>query len=222
MRHVGALGAMAGVIATVIITMREFVTGARAVGRARGVPAVQAVPSLFGRDPRRYGGYLAHLGVAVMAIAVVGSTVYRSQERAVLAPGESFEVRGYTFTYERLTSRQPGVNGIEMEVLANLTVTKGGREVALMQPGRRFFTNFPAQSTGIVALDETLTRDLYVFLQSWNAESVAEIHAFVNPLIMWLWIGGGIYVAGALLAYDDPARVRRTRDVPTSAAAEHA
>ena len=222
MRHAGALASTAGVIATVIVTLREFATGAQAVGRASGVPAVRAGLSLFGRDPRRYGGYLVHLGVAVMAVAVIGSTVYRSQERAVLAPGESFEVRGYTFTYERLSSREPGVNGIEMEVYANLTVTKDGREVALMQPGRRFFTNFPAQSTGIVALDETLTRDLYVFLQGWNAESVAEIHAFVNPLIMWLWIGGGIYVAGAVLAYDDPARVRRPLAVAAPAGAQQA
>ncbi len=208
MRHVGALAATCSAIALAIVTLREFVAGARAVGRARRVPAVQAAPSLFGRDPRRYGGYLVHLGVAVMAVAVVGSTIYREQARAVLAPGESFEARGYTFTYERLTSREPGVNGIELEVYADIRVTKDGREVALMRPGRRFFSNFPEQPTGIVALDESLTRDLYLFVQGWNADGVAEVHVFVNPLIMWLWIGGGIYIAGGLLAYG-PTRVRR-------------
>ena len=208
MRHAGALAAIGGAIAVALVTLREYVAGARAAGHARGVPALQAAPSLFGRDPRRYGGYLVHLGVAVMAVAVVGSTIYREQARAVLAPGESFEARGYTFTYERLTSRQPGVNGIELEVYADVRVTKDGREVTLMQPGRRFFSNFPEQPTGIVALDESLTRDLYLFVQGWNTDGVAEIHAFVNPLIMWLWIGGGIYVAGGLLAYG-PARARR-------------
>jgi len=208
MRHFGALAATGGAIAVALVTSREYVASARAVGRARGVTALQAAPSLFGRDPRRYGGYFVHLGVAVMAIAVVGSTIYREQARAVLAPGESFGARGYTFTYERLTSREPGVNGIELEVYADIRVTEGGNEVALMQPGRRFFTNFPEQPTGIVALDESLTRDLYLFVQGWNADGVAEVHAFVNPLVMWLWIGGGVYVAGGLLAYG-PARVRR-------------
>ncbi len=51
---------------------------------------------------------------------------------------------------------------------------------------------------------------------------MAEIHAFVNPLIMWLWIGGGIYVAGALLAYDDPVRARRTLTVAAPAEAQQA
>ena len=218
MRHIGALAATGGAIAVVLVTLREFVAGARAVGRARGVPAVQAAPSLFGRDPRRYGGYLVHLGVAVMAVAVVGSTIYREQARAVLAPGESFEARGYTFTYERLTSREPGVNGIELEVYADIRVTKDGREVALMRPGRRFFSNFPEQPTGIVALDESLTRDLYLFVQGWNADGVAEVHAFVNPLIMWLWIGGGIYIAGGLLAYGPSrARQRVTASAPAKA-----
>ena len=208
-RHAAALAALAAVVAVFVVTVREFAMSARAVGKARGVPAERAVFALFGRDPRRYGGYLAHLGVAVMAVAVVGSTIYRAQDRAVLAPGESFEVRGYTFTYEGLTSQEPGINGIELEVYANVTVTKNGNEVAVMQPGRRFFSNFPGQSSGIVALDETLTRDLYLFVQGWDAQSTAEIHAFVNPLIMWLWIGGGVYVAGALIAYDDPGRRRR-------------
>lgn len=209
MRHVEALAATSAAIAIGLVTLREYVAGARAVGRARGVSALQAAPSLFARDPRRYGGYLVHLGVAVMAVAVVGSTIYRAQERAVLAPGESFEARGYTFTYEGLSSRSPGVNGIELEAYADVRVTKGGREVALLHPGRRFFSNFPEQPTGIVALDESLTRDLYLFVQGWNADGVAEIHAFVNPLIMWLWIGGGIYVAGGLLAYGpSPARRR--------------
>lgn len=209
MRHVEALAATSASIGLVLVTLREFVAGARAVGRARGVSLLQATPTLFGRDSRRYGGYLVHLGVAVMAVAVVGSTIYRAQERAVLAPGESFEARGYTFTYERLTSREPGVNGIELEVYADVRVTKDDHQVALMQPGRRFFSNFPEQPTGIVALDESLTRDLYLFVQGWNADGVAEIHAFVNPLIMWLWIGGGIYVAGGLLAYG-PSRLRRS------------
>ncbi len=222
MRNAAALAATAGAVSIVAVTAIEFALGARAVGHARGVTALQALPSLFGRDPRRYGGYLAHIGVAIMAVAVVGSTVYRAQARGVLAPGESFEVAGYTFTYDRLNSRQPGVNGIETEVFADITVTKGDREVASMQPGRRFFTNFPDQSTGVVALDESLTRDLYLFIQGWNADGVAEIHAFVNPLIMWLWIGGGIYVAGALLAYDDPARARRPLSVTVPAEAQQA
>lgn len=222
MRHASALAATGAAAGIVIITVLEFTAGARAVGRARGVPAVRALPSLFGRDPRRYGGYLAHIGIAVMAIAVVGSTIYRAQERAVLAPGESFAVRGYTFTYDRLNSRQPGVNGIETEVFADVAVTKDGRDVALMQPARRFFTNFPGQSTGVVALDENLSRDLYLFVQGWDANGVVELHAFVNPLIMWLWIGGGIYVAGALLAYDDPARARRPLAVAAPVEAQQA
>ncbi len=81
------------------------------------------------------------------------------------------------------------------------------------------FTNFPQQPTGIVALDSSLRDDLYVFVQGWDANGVAEFHVFVNPLITWLWIGGAVYVIGGLIAFA-PVRVqaaeRREVAAPTA------
>ncbi|MGE3858018.1 MAG: heme lyase CcmF/NrfE family subunit [Dehalococcoidia bacterium] len=193
------------------VTLREYFVAARGLRAARGGSWPGAVLGVFGRDPRRAGGYLVHLGVAIMAVAVVGSTVYQVQTRHVVSPGESFAVSGYTFTYEDLVARRPGVNGIEVEGLTRLQVTRDGDPVATLEPGRRCFTNFPDQPTAIVALDTSLTRDLYVFTQGWDEDRRAEIQVFVNPLIAWLWIGGGVYALGGLLAFGvvrrEPVRV---------------
>ncbi|MGE0229156.1 MAG: heme lyase CcmF/NrfE family subunit [Dehalococcoidia bacterium] len=196
-----ALAGTSSAIVLLYVTLREYFLGARGAKVARNAGWISAFGGLFGRDRRRYGGYLVHIGFAVMAIAIVGSNVYQEQVRTAVAPGESFEAGGRTLTYLGLRERPGTANGIETEIVAPVRVSKDGKEVAYLEPGRRLFENFPQQPTGIVAVDTTLRDDLYVFVQGWDANGVAEFHVFVNPLIMWLWIGGAVYVVGGLIAF---------------------
>src|SRR5690606_7191444 len=101
-------------------------------------------------------------------------------------PGETFEAGGYTMRFEDLVVRRPGVDGIDIEVVAQVTVMDGDRVVARMEPGRRVFTNFPDQPTAIVDVQGNLLRDLYVFVQGWDQDRLTELQVFVNPLQQWL------------------------------------
>ena len=94
-------------------------------------------------------------------------------------------------------------------MLASLTVRRDGETVTTLAPGRRFFRNFPEQPMAMVDVDSGWREDIYVFLQGWDEEGVAEINAFVNPLMVWLWIGAGIYVLGGIVVFaPQPARER--------------
>ena len=215
MRDRFALAGTVAAIALLYVTAREFALGARAVRAASGRHWGAALLALFERDRRRYGGYVVHLGLAVMAIAVVASNVYQEHVRAVVAPGESFTVGRYTLDYEGLAERRGTANGIETEVVAQLTVRRGDDVVGTLEPGRRFFRNFPTQPLAKVDIETGLREDLYVFLQGWDDAGVAEISAFVNPLMLWLWVGAGLYVAGGLVVFAPqraPQPVRR--DLP--------
>ncbi|MSQ30989.1 MAG: heme lyase CcmF/NrfE family subunit [Dehalococcoidia bacterium] len=227
---VGALGmheplalAATSAAATIgYVTAREVAVGARGLRAARAVSWPAALLGLLERDPRRYGGFLVHLGVAIIAVAVVGSMGYQQQTRARIAPGESFEAGGYTFRYVDLVARRPGVNGIEVEGLTIIDVERDGRRVATLRPGRRFFSNFPEQPIAIVAVDSDLRRDVYLFVQGWDAQKRAEIQVFINPLVAWLWIGGGVYTLGGLLAFGAVGRrepVRALDAAPGAASA---
>jgi cytochrome c-type biogenesis protein CcmF len=201
MRDPFALIATVAAIALAVVTAREFVLGARGMRTASGHSWWSSFTALFARDQRRYGGYLVHLGIAVMAVAVVGSTIYQQQLRHTVAPGDSFEAGGRTLTYEGLRERTGLANGVQREIIAPLTVSRDGEDIGRLTPGRRQFTNFPQQPTAIVDLNSTWRDDLYVFVQGWDDEGVAEFHVFVNPLIVWLWIGAAVYVAGGILAW---------------------
>ena len=158
-----------------------------------------------------------HVGVAIMAIAIIATSVYREQVRVVVSPGDTFEAGNYTMQFEDLVSYAPGVNGIDVEVVARVGVYRDGELVTTMEPGRRFFTNFADQPTAIVAVQGTLMRDLYVFVQGWDAERLTEIQVFINPLQQWLWIGGMIYAVGGLLAFAPFRSSRRVEvEVPTT------
>lgn len=196
-----ALAGAASAVLLVYVTLREYVLGTRGARAATGASWPAAFFGLFDRDRRRYGGYLVHLGVAILAVAIIGSNIYQEQVRTAVAPGESFEAGGRTLTYAGLRERPGTSNGVETEIVAPVTVTRDGKEVAYLEPGRRIFRNFPEQPTGIVAVDSSLRDDLYVFVQGWDADGVAEFHVFVNPLISWLWVGGAVYVVGGLIAF---------------------
>ena len=201
MRDPFALAAVTSALTLVAVTVREFALGARGAHAARGGPWPASVSALFARDPRRYGGYVVHLGVALMAVAVVGSTIYQQQVRVTLAPGESFEVGGRRLSYDGLAERKGLVNGVQTDVVAPLLVSRDGAVIGELEPGRRLFRNFPQQPTAVVALQSSWLDDLYVFVQGWDDNEVAEFQVFVNPLIVWLWIGCALYIAGGVLAW---------------------
>ena len=218
-----ALAGMSAGIVLISVTLREFVLGASGASRATGQFWPLALLGLFARDQRRYGGYLVHIGIGVMAIAIVGSSIYQEQVRVVVAPGETFELGDYTIRYDGLTERPRNSDGIESEVIANLVIFRGDREVGTLDPGRRFFTNFPQQPMARVAIKTSLREDLYIFVQGWDPQGVAEFNGFVNPLMAWLWIGAGIYTLGGLIAFmPRPVEVPQRVAIPDSGAAQRA
>ena len=218
MRDPFALAAVSAALLVGYVTVREYFLGARGAQRASGGGWTAAFVGLFERDRRRYGGYLVHLGIAVMAVAIVGSNIYQVQVRRTVAPGESFEVGDYTIAYEDLRRRPGTANGVESETVAVLRVTEGGAEVARLEPGRRTFRNFPGQPMAIVAVETRLLEDLYVFVQGWDENGVAEFNAFVNPLMLWLWVGAAVYTFGGVIAFAPvPARAPARRELPAGA-----
>jgi cytochrome c-type biogenesis protein CcmF len=220
MRDPFAVATASASVAVGFVTAREYVIGARGARAARGGGGLTSWPGaflgLFERDHRRYGGYLVHAGVAVIAVAAMASNVYQQQTRVTVAPGESFEFAGTTFTNEGMFQRQGIANGIDSEAIVPLSMSRDGRVVGRIEPGRRFFANFSGQPMTIVGLRSTLKRDVYAFVEGWDDQGVAQVQVFVNPLMAWLWIGGALYIVGGLLAF---APVRAASTVRHEAAA---
>lgn len=174
----------------------EFVREAAARWRS-GENPVLAPGRVIGKSRRRYGSYLVHLSIVILLAAITGSSVYKTERMVALNRGEAITVGSYTLTYE----------GLQFETLpdkelarATLRVMQGGHQRVVLSPELNFHRNAKQQVSEVAVLS-TLKEDLYVALVGWEpyGEQVA-FQIMINPLVVWLWIGGGVMVAGAVIA----------------------
>ena len=191
---IGILGLSTFVL---VVMGDEVVRGARSRARSRGEALPVAVIRLATRNRRRYGGYLAHVGICVMGVAIAVSATLGSDRTATLAPGESVSLGSYVLTYDRLVTEPLASDRRVVETRAELTLA--GPQSERLATALR---DYPNSTTAIAtpAVRTALGEDLYVTLLAYSAAGTATIHVFINPLVTWIWAGGAIVALGALFA----------------------
>lgn len=195
------------------VTLLEFWRAARARGRSTGEGFFQALWRLLGRDRRRYGGYVIHLGVVCMALGIIGIEMFQLQTQKSLAVGETLELAGYTVRYDSLAQfTYDDGRRVNRTVLS---IFKDGQFVTELYP--RFDVYPSGEPSTIPGLYSTMAGDLYIVLVNWEGVSTASapLKVYYNPLVNWLWLGALVFIFGTLIAaWPDPdpewesARVR--------------
>jgi cytochrome c-type biogenesis protein CcmF len=266
--------------------LQEFYNGAHARQTTSGGSFAGAMVAVTARNRRRYGGYIVHIGIAVLLIGIAASSSFQTNENVSMKPGESRVVDGREFTYKRPYVQ---VDSEKYTFGAEVEVKQGGKFLTMLRTSRRFFRPTGAAATGGLAdyfagsattevgLKTGPVRDIWVTvapnvqsvqhqlaiaekglntcieagpgtpeqckqlsalmrtaaanpslqpkaleqiesLQLLSAERIARgyIHeanaatfkVIVNPLVLWMWIGGIIGLIGALIAVW-PTRSRR-------------
>jgi cytochrome c-type biogenesis protein CcmF len=198
------LGVCAFVAATIV---QEYVRGVLARQTINGENALVAIVNLYRRNGRRYGGYLVHLGMVMIGVAVVGNEFYQSTTNVTLARGESVRLSGYELVYTNLISRE-GPNRIEFGTPLMVYHDETDRLLGQVEPHRNIYHKNPEMPTSEVGLRMTLVEDVYVVLNGWeDGGASATFTIYVNPLTVWMWIGGIVLVIGTLIAaWPHPAR----------------
>jgi cytochrome c-type biogenesis protein CcmF len=264
---------------------QEFWRGARARRSLVGGSMAAALVGIVSRNRRRYGGYIVHIGVAVLLIGIAASSSFQTKRDLNLRPGQSAVVDGRKVTYVRPTAR---VDKLAFTAGAVLRVEDGGDGYTL-HPTRRFYrptgvpgggisSYFAGESDSDIGLRAGPGSDFWTadqpdisgvlgharaadkgfkacvsggpsvppqcravgtlmraalanprlrpaalakieLLQLETAKRIAAgyvsegapatLRVIVNPLVTWMWIGGLIALAGALIALWPVRRTRR-------------
>jgi len=160
-------GLAAFVVATVVQELWRGTSARRAMTRD---PLPVAFVGLIRRNRRRYGGYIAHLGLAVLLVGVAASSSFQHSQNVNLSPGQHAFVDGYKVTYVRPMAR---ASAAKISLGAILDVSKNGKHVTTLITSRGFYPApldptagpiseaFNGQSDSNVGLRAGLTRDLW-------------------------------------------------------------
>jgi cytochrome c-type biogenesis protein CcmF len=204
-RHYYAVLSFSLCIFVLATVATEFYRGIRARQAMMGEAPLTALAHLIGKNRRRYGGYIIHVGIVMMFLAITGTSAFKEEKQITVKPGESFPMGGYTLRYDGVTpSETPHIAFLR----ANIAVLDGsGRQIDTLRPEKRFYKK-PQQPTTEVAIRSTLGADLYLVLGSFDEPTrMATIQAYVNPLVSFLWWGGIVLAIGTGVTIW-PARVR--------------
>jgi cytochrome c-type biogenesis protein CcmF len=212
-----AAGAGSSTPGLIAYTFSAFVLGTIAVELVRGTRAVGSLFLLVSRNRRRYGGYIVHASVVLLAIGVAGSSAYGSTTERKLVVGQSMHVPGYTLTLRGLTVRNTS-NATETRAVLGVN----GRWRGTISSGANQYRNPPEPSNEVGIKTNWLRgEDLYVIASGFNQKQHAVyVKVLVKPLVNLIWIAGIVFLLGSAVAIWPDAREQRrlvTRLAPARA-----
>ena len=210
-----ALGAGSSLPGLVAYTFCAFVLGAIVLEFVRGTRArktlgdatwLGAFSSLVGRNRRRYGGYIVHAAIVLLALGIAGGA-YGATKVQKLEPGQTMSIHGYDLRYlGSVTRNAPN----RTEIRARLEVFRGGRDLGVYEAGKN---NYPVEQqvsneVGI-RTDWLRAEDLFLIGDQFNGDGSVVIKALVNPLVDLIWIAGLVFLLGSLIAMWPDEREQR-------------
>jgi cytochrome c-type biogenesis protein CcmF len=211
-----ALGAGRSPIGVVAYTFAIFVMAAIVLEFARGTIArkalgdggwLEAFTSLVSRNRRRYGGYVVHASIVLLAIGITGSSLYGTTREARLRPGESMTVAG-----DRLVFRgyETTLESNHRAVRAQVDVYRGGDYLGRYTPGKNQYFAEDQISNEVAIRHDLLTGgDLFLIADQVNADGSLDLKALQEPLVNFLWLAGFVFICGSLIALWPDAREAR-------------
>jgi len=176
---------------------QEFWRGARVRRRNTGTDYFTALVGLVGRNKRRYGGYIVHVGIVLIFFGFAGNA-RKLDNQVTLKPGADVKIGRYTVRNDGIKVSD---DGQKQMTTAYLSVFVDGQQIDGMYPARWAYRHHEQEPTTEVAIRRTAAEDLYVVLAGFDLgdqSAILELH--VNPLVNWIWFGFGVMALGTGIA----------------------
>jgi len=174
----------------------EFYRGAKVIRARSGASYLASAVDLTMRNTRRYGGYIVHMGMVFVFIGLAGTAFNRDLQKD-MRPGQTMQIGPYTLLLQGFDTK-PEKNYTAQRM--NVEVLRDNKPVMMLYPEKRHFSTNEQNGT-MVAIYSTLKEDLYVVYAGDSPDTqLPVLHAYLNPLVKWIWLGGAVVVLGTLVA----------------------
>jgi cytochrome c-type biogenesis protein CcmF len=185
--------------------VRNFAIAVRARRRAHHEAVPVALARTVRSNPRRWGGLVVHTGVVIIAVAIAGSQSWGTRREVRLAKNQTVVVAGHSITYlgDRVVQSSQ-----KTTLKVRIRVRHGSDDFGVYAPA---ISTFPGSNQGIgtPSVHVGVTNDVYLsLLNAPDDNGRILLQVLVNPLVLWLWLGGAVMALGTLLCL---VPMRRTR-----------
>ena len=192
------------VLASIVLEFARGTSARRALG---GVGLLGAFSSLVARNRRRYGGYVVHAAIVLLAIGVAGSSAYQTVREARLHPGDSMNVAGNRLVFRGFEQK---TESNHRAIRANVDVYHGDKYLGRYRPGKNEYFAEDQVSNEVSIRHDLLTGgDLFLIADQVNADGSVDLKALQKPLVNLLWLAGLVFIGGSLIALWPDAREQR-------------
>ena len=145
------------------------------------------------------GKTVAHIGFGLTIFGIAMITAFETEDIRVVNAGDSWEMSGYSFTFNGAERFQgPNYRGERGDV----TVMQDAKLVGTLTPEKRFYT-VQRMPTTEAAIDMGWTRDVYVVLGDPQDGGGWAMRTYVKPFANWIWIGCIVMALGGILSLTD-------------------
>jgi cytochrome c-type biogenesis protein CcmF len=192
-------------VAVTVTIITEFHRAGSARSRSTGEPFARAVFRVLAINKRRYGGYIVHFGFVLLMIGFTGQA-FTTEGWAEVKPGDNFTVGHYELTCTAIEEiEDPNWVGLR----AALDITKNGKPFGTLAPEKRLYLASD-QTTSEVRIESRFSEDLYVVFSGMNEDNEhAVIQVWINPLVIWVWIGTIVLALGTVFTILPNVKERR-------------
>lgn len=196
------------------VNVRELLLPAR---QHKDLGFMSALMRSASQAPRRFGGYVVHLGIVAIFVAVAASSTMKEHNSGTVRVGEALPIGNYKIRFDGL---EPGGDPAKKWQAANITVINAdGSEIVKHGKAAPRFNYYPMSNdpVGSPMVEEGLLRDVYVSLLAVDPKAgTATFNTWVFPLVGWIWYAIPILVFGSLVALW-PRRKVQTAVAPAAA-----
>ncbi len=182
----------------------DFIEDLKNYGFKSGIHFLEPIYLILTKR-RRYGGYIIHLGVALLLMGYVVSSIYSSSHSISLRIGETVDAEGYKLT---LVGIDVTNDDVKTETTAVVEVRDPEDSLVTLKPAIRYYPKFDT-TIGKVDIWSKPCVDIYLILQTIS-EGSARLSVKFIPFVNLLWIGGfGLLVMGFIIACMPRSLVKR-------------
>jgi cytochrome c-type biogenesis protein CcmF len=184
----------------------EFARGTSARHATAGVGWGRSFSSLIGRNRRRYGGYIVHAAIVMLALGIIGSSAYETTHTVTLRPGQTTHIVNYDLAMGRPRySQVPNI----IEGRVPITVRRGGDVLGVYNPGQNYYQAEQQTNRAVAIRSDYLTGEDLFLNATINKDGTVTLVASVKPLINLIWAAGLVFIFGSVVAMWPDAREQR-------------